>query len=152
MSCEPDLATWESDIAPIVERHCGTCHGESPNFGAPNALVDHAMLLAGEEGAKSPQEAYYFYWGAKLHAVRKGKWSLHLPHSYRSLKGKPGSGGIQGPYVQRKTDLALFDLEADIGQKNDLAKAKPAVVAELQALAEAHEKYVEANRRHPQQH
>ena len=52
MACEPDLTTWETDIAPIVERHCGTCHGESPDFGAPNALVDHAMLLAGEEGAR----------------------------------------------------------------------------------------------------
>ncbi len=128
-------------------------------IGAEDALPEHPIdggniwpLIAGDEGAASPQEAYYFYWGRDLHAVRKGKWSLHLPHSYRSLKGEPGRGGIPGPYVQKKTDLALFDLEADIGQTRDLAAAHPGVVAELQGLAEAHRRYVEANRREPQRH
>ena len=122
-------------------------------------LPDHAIdgknilpLIAGEAGAKGPQEAYYFYWGNKLHAVRKDKWSLHLPHSYRSLKGEPGRGGIPGPYVQKTTALALFDLHADIGQTKDVSADHPEVVKELQALADAHVRYLSANSRKPAQH
>ena len=109
-------------------------------------------LISRKKGANSPQEAYYFYWGEDLHAVRKGKWSLHLPHAYRSLKGEPGSGGIPGPYVQKKTGLALFDLSQDIGQQRDIAADHPDVVAELQALAKAHVQYVKDEAREPQRH
>ena len=50
--CEPDMEAWASTVAPIVDRHCGACHGEAPEFGAPSALVDHAALLAGEAGMR----------------------------------------------------------------------------------------------------
>ena len=53
-------------------------------------------LLAGEAGAKSPHEALYFYWGRELHAVRSGKWKLHLPHPYRTAR-RPGAGGQDRP-------------------------------------------------------
>ncbi len=54
-------------------------------------------LLSGRPGARSPHEALYFYWGRDLQAVRSGRWKLHLPHKYRSLKDRPGSGGKPGP-------------------------------------------------------
>ena len=59
-------------------------------------------LLPGKPGAKSPHEAYYFYWGRELQAVRSGKWKLHFPHEYRTLKAA-GSGGKPGPYVAKTT-------------------------------------------------
>ena len=40
--------------------------------------------------SKSPQEAYYFYYGNQLQAVRQGKWKLHFAHGYRTMAGKPG--------------------------------------------------------------
>ncbi len=44
--CVPDLATFESEIRPRVQRYCGQCHGETPNFGAPTSLLEHDALLA----------------------------------------------------------------------------------------------------------
>ena len=50
-------------------------------------------LLLGEGGAKSPQEAYFFWAGDELQAVRSGKWKLHFAHSYITVDGEPGKGG-----------------------------------------------------------
>ncbi len=90
---------------------------------------------SGKKGAKSPHDALYFYSGAELHAVRSGKWKLHFPHSYRTLV-EAGHGGQPGDYNQAHTDLALYDLEADVGEKNSVATSHPDVLAKLMALAE----------------
>ena len=43
-------------------------------------------LLTGDPEAKTPHEAYYFYYHTnELHAVLSGKWKLYLPHRYRTL-------------------------------------------------------------------
>lgn len=94
-------------------------------------------LIAGEKDAKSPQEAYWFYWGRELHAIRSGKWKLHFPHTYRTLAGKPGGrDGQPAPYANARTELALFDLEADVGEATDVAEKHPDVVEKLKRLAE----------------
>jgi arylsulfatase A len=98
---------------------------------------DIGPLITGAAGAKSPHEAYYFYWGKELHAVRSGRWKLHFPHSYPTLNGrKGGSGGKPGKYDQAKIELSLFDLEEDVGEHTDVKDAHPDVVARLQALAD----------------
>ena len=71
-----------------------------------------------------------------MQAVRSGKWKLHFPHSYRSLKGEPGNGGTPGPYIQKKTGLELYNLEADIAESKNVADDHPDVVARLKKLAE----------------
>jgi arylsulfatase A-like enzyme len=94
-------------------------------------------LVAGQQGAKSPQEAYYFYWGNHLEAVRMGRWKLHFPHDYRTLNGKPGgTGGIPVPYETGRIGLALFDLQTDPGETTDVAAQHPDVVAQIQQLAD----------------
>ena len=93
-------------------------------------------LIAGHKGAESPHEAYYFYWGRHLQAVRSGRWKLHFPHSYRSLAGrKGGTGGKPTKYTQARTPLALFDLAQDIGETTDVLAKHPEVVARLKRLA-----------------
>ncbi len=92
-------------------------------------------LMSGQRGAKSPHEAYYFYWGRELQAVRSGKWKLHFPHQYRTLV-EPGHGGQPGTYRQAEIGLALFDLESDIGETTNVADKYPEVVERLKALAE----------------
>ena len=107
-------------------------------------LPDHTIdgkniwsLIAGDEDAKSPQEAYFMYYGSQLQAVRSGKWKLHFPHGYRTMAGKPGGkDGIPTAYSQDKIGLALFDLEADIGETTDVADKHPEVVKRLQALGD----------------
>jgi len=95
-------------------------------------------LMSGQPGAKSPHEAYYFYWGRELQAVRSGKWKLHFPHRYRTVEppGYPGHGGRPGKYAYKQIDLALFDLENDIGETTNVADKYPEVVERLKALAE----------------
>lgn len=108
-------------------------------------LPDHPIdgkniwpLIAGEPGATSPHEAYYFYWGGQLEAVRMGPWKLHFPHGYRTLAGRPGgTGGKPAPYVQGKIELSLFNLEKDPGETTDVAASNPEVVAKIQKLADA---------------
>lgn len=93
-------------------------------------------LLSGKADAKSPHEAYYFYWGRELQAIRSGKWKLHFPHDYRALTGTPGRDGRPNGYSQQRTDLALYDLEADVGERNNVIEAHPEVVTKLKALAD----------------
>ena len=95
-------------------------------------------LVAGEPGATSPHEAYYFYYGNELQAVRMGKWKLHFPHGYRTLSGrKGGTGGRPVPYDNARIELALFNLETDVGETADVKDRHPEVVAAIQKLAGA---------------
>src|SRR6185369_892317 len=95
-------------------------------------------LIAGEAGAKSPHEAYYFYYGRELQALRSGKWKLHLPHGYSTLNGrKGGTGGTPAKYDTGRIAESLFDLEKDPGETTDVRDANPEVVARLEALAAA---------------
>lgn len=117
-----------------------------PTFAAlaGAALPEHRIdgkdvwpLLAGTKDARSPHEAYYFYWGQNLEAVRSGRWKLHFPHPYRSMTGQtPGRDGKPGPYAQARTPRALYDLEADPGETTDVAAKHPVEVRRLEALAD----------------
>ncbi len=91
-------------------------------------------LLDGSAQA-SPHEALYFYWGDALHAVRSGRWKLHLPHPYRHTVSA-GHGGKPGPTEEREIGLSLYDLQTDPGERNDVAAHHPQVLARMQRLAE----------------
>jgi len=93
-------------------------------------------LMSGQPGAKSPHEAYYFYWGWHLEAVRQRQVEAALPARVSQPGGQARLGRQPGPYEQKKIGLALFDLENDIGETTDVAAENPEVVKRLQALAE----------------
>ncbi len=108
------------------------------------ALPDHKLdgrniwpLIEGAPGATSPQEAYFFYADGALQAVRMGRWKLHVPHVYRTLGGgKGGTDGRPARYQQARIDLALFDLESDPGETQDVKDKHPDVVATIEKLAD----------------
>ncbi|HEX6984247.1 MAG TPA: sulfatase, partial [Planctomycetaceae bacterium] len=66
------------DLLPTVAALAGAALPERPIDGK-----NITPLLRGDEGARSPHEAFFYYWGDALHAVRSGDWKLHFPHDYR---------------------------------------------------------------------
>jgi arylsulfatase A-like enzyme len=118
------------DILPTIAAFTGA---ELPKLKIDGE--DIGKLLTEPTTAKSPQEAYYFYWGQELQAVRSGKWKLHFPHDYQALKEK-GGDGKPGQYVKTHLELSLFDLENDVGEAKNVAAANPDVVARLTGLAD----------------
>ena len=119
------------DILPTVAKLIG---GKLPKHKIDGKNI--MPLIEGKKGAKSPQEAYYFYYGRQLQAVRSGKWKMHFPHGYRTLAGrKGGSGGRPVRYQQKRIGHALFNLEQDIGEHKDVKEEYPQVVKRLTALA-----------------
>ena len=94
-------------------------------------------LMAGRSGVVTPHDAFFYYWPDQLHAVRSGRWKLHVPHSYRTVEGgKLATRTFQGIYGQGKIGLSLFDLENDVGETTNLAHENPEVVMRLLALIE----------------
>ncbi len=143
----PFIARWPGHIpAGIVQREPAMTIDVLPTLAALTEakLPEHKIdgkdiwpLLSGQKETKHPRGALFFYQCRELQAVRSGKWKLHLPHYYRSLAGYPG--GTEGkpmPMKQLSTTLALYDLEKDPGEKDDVASANPDVVKRLETLAD----------------
>lgn len=101
--------------------------------------LDIWPLLAGHPNAKNPHDAYFFYFHqSALEAVRSGPWKLILPHTYRTLAGKPaGRDGIPAKYESAKAALELFNLELDRSETTNVAKENPEIVRRLLAFAGA---------------
>jgi arylsulfatase A-like enzyme len=118
---------------------------------------DIGPFLLGE--ANAPDRPFYLYSGDELHAVRVGKWKLHLPHDYLTVAGPPGENGkpanfaamkpasmavsgIRGiasrhGYAVKSTGQALYDLDADPGEATDVSASHPDAVKRLLDYAEA---------------
>ncbi len=93
--------------------------------------IDQTDLLFGKR--KTGREHFYY----NRAGVRKGKWKF--------LKADAHFHGYAIEDSRKKVD-ELYDLEADLGEKNNLAKKHPEKVAELKALMksiESHGKYPE---------
>ncbi|HEY1599326.1 MAG TPA: sulfatase [Pirellulales bacterium] len=122
------------DLLPTIARLTGAPLPKLPIDG-----LDIWPLLSGQPGAKNPHEAYFFYYNDnELQAVMSGNWKLYLPHTYRTLAGRPG-GHDSKPvsYEQRKLEKPeLYDVQADIGETKNVAAEHPDVVARLLRYAE----------------
>ena len=121
-----DEVTAAMDLLPTVVKLAG---GKVP---ADRVIDGHDIwpLLSGKVGAKSPYEAFYFYFLGQLQAVRSGKWKLYLPleekwdrRRWHNESGDP-------------CELKLVAFDADIREQHNLAAANPEVVQRLMAYAE----------------
>ena len=147
---EPTLARWPGRIpAGSVCAEVATTLDILPTFaklaGAKppdDRIIDGRdiwPLLSGQQGAKSPHEAFFFFRGNGLQAVRSGKWKLHLGRTQRprgKKKAKPQSVPAQ-----------LYDLHADISESKDVAAQHPDVVERLVKLATDMAEDIKKNRR-----
>ena len=77
---------------------------------------DISEVLLGREQT-SPHDAFFYYRGNDLEAVRSGRWKLHL-----AKRGEPAE--------------RLYDLEEDVGEREDVHDHHPEVVARLSGLAD----------------
>ena len=126
-SAEPAMTI---DVLPTVARLAGAAVPQ-------DRIVDGRDIwpLLGTSGATSPHEALYFYWGQELHAVRSGRWKLHLPHPYQAIESA-GADGAPGKYVRKEIELSLFDLVADPGETTNVSAANTKVVQDLMRFVE----------------
>jgi arylsulfatase A len=124
------------DLLPTIARLIGARLPEHPLDG-----MDVWPLLAGQPGAANPHRAYWFYYEAnQLQSVVSGdgRWKLQLPHTYRTLGGKPGGrDGMPVPYEQRKLESPeLYDLANDMSETVNVADQRPGEVQRLLVEAE----------------
>jgi len=98
-------------------------------------------LISGQKYATNPHTAYFFYYNQnELHAVTSGdgRWKLFLPHSYRTLAGRPGgTNGLPAKYeTQKLTTPELYDLINDPSERHNVAGQHQEIVQRLLASAE----------------
>ena len=85
---------------------------------------------------KSPRKEFLHYTSrGAIEGIRSGNWKLLVKKPRRNNAGK--------------AQLNLFDLAKDVGEKNNLAQAKPEVVKELLARMEALDAEIAENARKP---
>jgi arylsulfatase A-like enzyme len=105
----------------------------------PDQKIDGVNIISLMKGEKSPtprKTLLYYYGDNELQAVRKDNWKLVFPHRYRSYEGVlPGNEGLPGEYNSKVTDLELYDLRRDPGERYNVIEQNQKVVSELKTLA-----------------
>ncbi len=103
----------------------------------PALPIDGRDISPTLTGSSSPPRPFFFWYESnELQAVRYGRWKLHFPHRHRFTDDMPRAvGGRPAAYPTREIGLALFDLDADPGERHDVAALHPTVVAQLSGLA-----------------
>jgi arylsulfatase A len=138
---EPTLARWPGHIAPgtvsdVVTKNCdflptfvslaGGTVPASPKIDGQ----DISPLLLGKVTAM-PDNTFYYFTDWRLEAVRQGQYKLALRPQRESARFEWGSH--LSPDANT-SDPRLYDLNADIGEKTNVAAAHPDVVAKLTTL------------------
>ena len=125
--CE-ELATT-MDLLPTFVKLAGSDgRGEKKRDG-----FNISNLILGKENARTPYEAFYYYYLDQLQAVRSGPWKLFLPlkdfaqHPHYKKRKNNGDKNY-GPM--------LFHVVKDIGCTNNVAEENPEIVSRLTGLAE----------------
>ncbi|KAI9032980.1 alkaline-phosphatase-like protein [Hyaloraphidium curvatum] len=106
-----ELAT-AMDLFPTLAKLCGA---RLPAGRAIDGRDISPLWL--HEGAKSSHECFLYYFMDDLEAVRSGRFKLHFSKRRKELR-------------------ALYDLEADPAENEDVIARHPDVVARLEELAE----------------
>jgi arylsulfatase A len=135
----PTIARWPGKIAPASVSNAvsgtidllPTCVAIAGGTLPADPIIDGRDLspvLFGKSG-ESPREAHYYFEGFGLHAVRQGPWKLAVVPQ-RETMGKE-------PAPDAKVTPRLYNLDAEIGEKTNLADKHPEIVAKLTALIDA---------------
>lgn len=122
--CEEIASTI--DVAPTFMKLAGAEAGSDRIVDGK----DISALLAGKPGAKSPHEAFFYYYGNELQAVRRGPWKLKLETTVGNESGYRRVGDLDTTVPE-----ALYHLESDPGEQKCVLADHPDIAAELHCLA-----------------
>jgi len=160
---EPGIFRWPAKIAPDTET------------SEPASILDLLPTLAELAGAvvpddrvmdgrsiadlllgkaeTLPQEAFFYYFGAQLQAIRLGHWKLFLrltepPEQSASL------WYLQNPELferhhRMREEPELYDLDADRGETRNLASELPDIVERLDGIARRFDERMQRDKRRP---
>ena len=92
--------------------------------------ADISPLLFGKS-KESPREAHYYFDGNQLQAVRSGTWKLAVARQVEH-NGKVKENMSR---LAKRFTPTLYNLDDDIGERNDVADQHPEVVKRLQEFA-----------------
>ena len=120
-TCEELLTTM--DLLPTFARFA--------DVPVKHAVDGHDVrsLILGKPNARSPYDAFYYYYRDQLQAVRSGPWKLFLPLN----------NFIRHPHFKtgEKAETLLFNVVTDIASTTNVAAEHPGVVQILTKLANA---------------
>jgi arylsulfatase A-like enzyme len=121
-----DAVTGEVDLLPTFVKLAG---GTIPT----DRKIDGTDILPVMLGQtkESPRGVQYYFDGNKLEAVRQGPWKLAIaPQKEHTF----GPGEKARPKPAQAFTPTLYNLDTDIGEKNDVAADHPDVIQRLQEL------------------
>ena len=121
------------DLLPTLAKLAGAAVPTDTHHRRPRHL---AAACPDQRGAKSPHDAFYFYWGTELHAVRSGKWKLHLPHPYQSLEQRRPRRHAGQVRAQGDAAVACSTSTRIRARSTNVAEQHPDVVKKLMDYAE----------------
>ncbi len=154
----PCIVRWPGEIpAGTICNEPATTMDLLPTFAAlagarlPSHPLDRRNiwpLLSAQAGAVIPHQAFYYFRGYNLEAIRSGRWKLHFPHTYQHVH-EAGSGGKSGRSTTEVIGMELFDMEGDIAEVRNMAQQHPEVVGRLTAAARTFHARLMSQRRPP---
>ena len=124
------------DLMPTIAALTGAKLPETPFDGR-----DVSAIVTGNADAANPHKYYSFSTGRNFDGIflGDGRWKLHIPHGYQSLK-TPGKDGAPGKYIKKKIGYALFDMKSDPFETTNVIDKFPEVADQLRKIAETHKK------------
>ena len=134
----PMIARWKGKITPssFVTQPTSTLDlytsllklgGQKIPEGTIYDGKDVSNIFLGEKKSEKVEQPFFYYGPKKLHAIRKGKWKLHIHTSSQTKKN----------YFNGTLPL-LFNLNEDPSEKYDLSRQHPEVVNVLLQEIEDH--------------
>jgi arylsulfatase A len=135
----PTIAWWPGKIQPnsVVDAVAGTIDLLPTAVALAGGTLPQQPVIDGRDISPllfgktkdSPRDVHYYFSQLKLQAIRQGPWKLAIAPQNETM-GRPALDDAS------TASPRLYNLDAEIGEKTNVANAHPEIVAKLTALAE----------------